>query len=119
MKNTNKLDTELKDIKSASSLKVDNSIKTQLLIIEAALRESKNGLNTFQIREGLNIVEVAARIWQLRFEKDLNIQKSLEEAINAQGHKHQSVARYFIFAGKYSESPEGIASAKKRGVDHE
>ena len=57
---------------------------------------------TIQIRHELDVMQPAARIFELRHNYGLNIQKVWADELNPNGTIH-SVAKYILKPGKYKE----------------
>ncbi|MEH6814782.1 MAG: helix-turn-helix domain-containing protein [Motiliproteus sp.] len=80
-----------------------NSTAAQCLRLQAALQEvGAIGITTIEAREKHDIMQPAARIWELRHNHGLNIATVRTQAINAQGHKHSN-ARYVLLPGEWND----------------
>ncbi|RLL52187.1 hypothetical protein D8Y20_07865 [Mariprofundus sp. EBB-1] len=78
----------------ASSLK-DTSTAAQCMRLKAALKV--HPMNTNEIRHGLDIMEVAARIWDLRNKYGCDIHTQMIEVENDIGVKHK-IALYSLIS---------------------
>jgi hypothetical protein len=79
------------------------SAQQQCQKVLIALREaSSDGLSTIQIREDLDCMMPAARIYELRHEQGFNIKLIWNREKNAQGNEH-TCGRYILFPGKWRE----------------
>jgi len=75
---------------------MDNSIKAQVSRLLPALKIKP--MTTFEIRNDLDIMEVAARIWDLRHKYGCEINREMVEVESPSGNKHR-VARYSLIHG--------------------
>ena len=83
--------------------KFTQSIAAQQKRILQALRlEGSKGISTIQLREELDVMSPAPRIFELRKLFKHNIQTIKRIDVNAQGHKHQC-AYYVLLAGEWKE----------------
>jgi len=63
-------------------------------------------ITTFEAQAKLDIVCPAARVYELRHQKDLNIQTHWETDHTPQGKPHR-VAKYVLLSGSYKEANDG------------
>jgi hypothetical protein len=75
-----------------------NSIAAQQQRLDAELR--KNPVSTTYAREYLDILMPAARVWELRHIKGLNIKTHWKTIQTACGNKHR-LAEYVLFPGQW------------------
>lgn len=73
-----------------------NSIQAQITRLKAALK--LHPMTTIEIRRELDIMEVAARIWDLRNKHGCEIHTEMIEEETQPGLKHK-VARYSLIRG--------------------
>lgn len=87
--------------KSVSANNYPNSTVAQRQrLIEALRAEGSLGMTTIQIRELLDIMAPAARIYELRWLFGYNIQQIRDCDRNAQG-KHHVCSRYVLTSGHW------------------
>lgn len=75
-----------------------NSAASQRQRLEEALRQSKAGLSTVEIRRDLDIMMPGTRIWELRWNHGLNIQ-TIDCVDTTEAGGEHSVARYVLMSG--------------------
>lgn len=91
-------------VKLAKEQKYSSNTDDQCTRCEEELR--KGPLSTTRARKELDILAPAARIYELRHGRNLNIQTHWTEEITEQGIKHR-VALYVLRPGKYKEVKNG------------
>lgn len=82
-------------------MKNNQSLSAQRQRILNALKEAKgSGCTTIQLREELDCMMPAARIYELRWDHNYNIQLLWDRDSNAQGNMH-ACGRYVLLSGKW------------------
>jgi hypothetical protein len=79
----------------------NHSIEAQLAILRQHLESNKSATTT-EIRHGLDILQPAARIFELRHKQNLNIKRTWKITENPGGTDHK-VALYTLHEGLYKE----------------
>lgn len=69
-------------------------------LLKALQDAGPKGITTIEARENLDIMMPAARVYELRHEQGLNIQKIEVKDVTAQGHPHRC-SRYVLLPGKW------------------
>ena len=91
-------------------VRLNQTKEAQRSRILVALREVKSlGMSTIQMREELDVMSPASRIFELRKQEGYNIQTVWRSDTNAQGREH-SCAFYVLLSGKWKE-PEKTKAA--------
>ena len=85
--------------KQGQSITHSNSTAAQQLRLEAALRE-RPSFTTIYARDELDILNPAARVWELRHKRGLNIQTHWKTEQTSCGKNHR-VAEYVLFPGQW------------------